>query len=69
MVSDRFTLSVDFSRQYILAFYSRQPIIDTCIDQLENGIVNCHAEARSYTKYTRCRVYFRNDILLDIEFV
>ena len=72
MVSDRFQLSVDFTRQYLLAFYSRQPIIDSCIDQLENGnakIVNCSDEARSYTEYTKCRVYFRDDFLLDIEFV
>ena len=72
MTSDRFELSVDFTRQYILAFYSRQPIIDSCVDQLENGdakIVNCPDVSRSYTEYTRCRVYFKNETLLGIEFV
>jgi len=72
LVSDRFELSIDFTRQYLLAFYSRQPIIDSCVDQLRNGhavIVNCPNEDRSYTEYTKCRVYFRNDSLLDIEFV
>ena len=72
MVSDRFELSTDFTRQYLLAFYSRQPLIDICIDSLENGnavIVNCPDESRSYTELTKCRIYFRNDILLDVEFV
>jgi len=71
--SNRFTFSFDFIRQYTITSYSRQPLIDSCVDRLENGqasIVNCPDEDRSYTEYTKCRVYFRKekDILLDLEF-
>ena len=73
MSSNRFTiLSVDFTRQYLLAWYNRRPLIDKCVDELENGnakTVNCPDESRSYSEYNKCRVYFRNEILLDIEFV
>ena len=73
MRSNRFTVvSVDFTRQYLLAWYNRRPLIDKCISNLENGsakIVNCPEEDRSYSEYNKCRVYFRNETLLDIEFV
>ena len=73
MNSNRFTvLSVDFTRQYLLAWYNRRPLVDTCISKLENGnakIVNCLDESRSYSEFNKCRVYFRDEILLDIEFV
>jgi len=70
--SNRFNLSVDFTRQYNLAWYNRRLLVDKCVDRLENGeamITNCPSEDRAYTEYNNCRVYFRNETLLDIEFV
>ncbi len=73
MSSNLFTvLSIDFTRQYLLAWYNRRPLIDACVDNLENGhatIVNCPDESRSYSEFNKCRVYFRDETLLDIEFV
>lgn len=72
MSSNRFTLSIDFTRQYLFAWYTRRPLIDKCIDRLENGnatVMNCPDEDRTYTEYNKCRVYFRNEIFLGIVFV
>lgn len=74
MCSNRFRLSTDFTRQYLLTWYNRRPLIDRCIENLENGnavIVNCPDEDREYTETNKCRIYFRRDVdfLLDIEFV
>lgn len=72
MTSNRFSYSANFLRQYASTPHPRQFVIINCVDKLENGdaaIVDCPEENRSYTETTRCRIYFNDDVFLEIEFV
>lgn len=62
-----------FDKAYLLTFYNRRLLIDSCIKALEEGracIVECGTgDDLRYAEYGICRVYFRGDMLVSAKFI
>ncbi len=69
--SRRLIPSVNFTKKYFVLDYSKRIIVKSTIQQIENGspkVTECPTTHRRYIIHSGCKLYFRNDVLLDFEF-
>lgn len=72
MSSKRLIPSVDFTKKYFFVDYSKRVIVKSAIKQIETGtprVTECPTTHRRYITHSGCKLYFRNDALLDFEFI
>jgi hypothetical protein len=70
--SRRLIPSRDFTLKYFSLFPSKRQIVKSAIKELENGnpvVQECPETNRRHIVHKNCRLYFRNDVLLDFEFI
>ena len=72
MSSKRLIPSTEFTKKYFTINYSRRPVVKSAIIQIETGtpiVTECPDTGRRFITHSGCKLYFRNDVLLDFEFV
>jgi len=69
--SKRLEPSGDFTRKYFFINYSKRMIVKSAIKSIENDSPSINLDAvtgRRFITHSGCKLYFRNDSLLDFEF-
>lgn len=72
MSSRRLIPSTDFTKKYFEIIQQRRINVKAAIHEIENGqppVNECPETGRRNITHSGCRLYFRNDALLDFEFV
>lgn len=72
MSSKRLPPTSEFSIKYFSFTSKERDIVKSCIERIENGeppVEECPETLRRNVLHNGCRVFFRNDQLLDFEFI